>query len=77
MNSKFIKRFSICTIIFLLLVIGISVLFDPFYHYHGALPGFKKVLVERNYPLPGTIDHFDYDALQAGSSVMENNSVMV
>lgn len=74
MSAKFIKRFLISTIAFFVLVIGVTVFVDPFYHYHGALPGFKKVLVERNYPLPGSVDHFTYDAVQAGSSVMENNN---
>lgn len=74
MSKKFIKRFSIITIAFLVLIIGVSVLFDPFYHYHEPVLGLKKVLVERNYPLPGSIDHFDYNAVQAGSSVMENNN---
>lgn len=74
MDKRFIKRFTIISLTLIILVILVTVFFDPFYHYHGVIPGFKKVLEERNYPLPGSIDNFDYDSLQVGSSVMENNN---
>jgi len=74
MESKFIKRFLVISLLFIALVVFAVVLFDPFYHYHDAILGTKRILEERNYPLPGSIDHFTYDSVQVGSSVMENNS---
>ncbi len=56
----------------LLLVAGITVLFDPFYQYHGPLPGMKEVLFERESQVIGSIRHFSYDSVLLGSSVVEN-----
>lgn len=56
----------------LLFVAAIVILFDPFYHYHKPLSFLKAVLTEKEYQVPGTLDHFDYDSLIVGSSVAEN-----
>lgn len=58
--------------VLLILVAGVVILFDPFYHYHKPLPFLKAVLSEKEYQVPGTLDHFDYDSVIAGSSVAEN-----
>lgn len=54
------------------LVAFITVLFDPFYQYHGALPGTETVLYDRDNQVPGTIRTFEYDSVLLGSSVAEN-----
>ena len=71
--KKFIKRLTAVALIGLVLVAGIVIVFDPFYHYHAPLPGLKAVLNDKEYQCVGTLKHFDYDALIVGSSVMENN----
>lgn len=71
-SDNFIKKFAICTIVLLFLAAGIVILFDPFFHYHKPLEFLKAVLWEKEYQVPGTLDHFDYDAVIAGSSVAEN-----
>ncbi len=71
---NFIKRFLCVTVILLILAGGTVLLFDPFYHYHEPLPYLKAVLTDKEYQVPGTLDHFDYDAVIAGSSVAENNN---
>jgi len=48
------------------------VFFDPFYHFHKPLPFLKTVLEDRDFQVSGTIDHFDYDALVVGTSIIEN-----
>ncbi|MCR4990942.1 MAG: SGNH/GDSL hydrolase family protein [Lachnospiraceae bacterium] len=73
-SSKFIKTFLVFCILLLVLCGGITMLFDPFYHYHKPLPHLKAVLTDKEYQVPGTLDHFDYDAVIAGSSVAENNN---
>lgn len=74
-NSRnFIKKFTCFTVLFLALSAGIVILFDPFFHYHKPLGSLKAVLWEKEYQVPGTLDHFDYDALIVGSSVAENNN---
>ena len=49
-------------------------LFDPMFHYHKPWFGLKAVLTEKEYQVVGTLRHFDYDSLIAGSSVTENNN---
>ena len=62
-------------ILFLLLFFcGLLVyLVDPFFHYHKPWFHLKEVLNEKEYQCPGSLAHFDYDAVLAGSSVVENN----
>lgn len=69
---NYIKRFLTVAAILLILCAGVVILFDPFFHYHKPLPFLKAVLWEKEYQVPGTLDHFDYNAVIAGSSVAEN-----
>ncbi len=75
--KKFIILLVICTVCFLAVPAFFVVLFDPFYHYHGPLPGMKAVLEERDYEVAGTLDHFDYDAVLLGDSLVENTNTAV
>lgn len=71
---KFILKLSVLTISLLSLIMTVVAIFDPFYHYHKPLPFLKAVLWEKEYQVPGTLDHFDYNAMIVGSSVAENNN---
>ncbi len=71
MNKK-LKQLLIITISLFVLVAVLVVAVDPFYHYHKPLFGLKSVLTEKEYQCIGSIRHFDYDAVIAGSSVAEN-----
>ena len=71
-GKKALKNFILWVAAGLLLVAGITVLFDPFYQYHGPLPGMKEVLFERESQVIGSIRHFSYDSILLGSSVVEN-----
>lgn len=71
-RDKFIKIFIVTAVILAIGVCGIVALFDPFYVYHKPLPGLKAVLNDKEYQCVGTLKHFDYDAVIAGSSVCEN-----
>ncbi|MBR5419545.1 MAG: hypothetical protein IK115_00200 [Lachnospiraceae bacterium] len=71
---RFLKRLAAITLLCMLAVAFVVVLFDPFYHYHGPLPGMQPVLEERDYEVIGTIDHFDYDAILLGDSLVENTN---
>lgn len=73
----FIKRFAAAAGAVLVLCALVTVIFDPFYHYHGPLPGLKKVLTDKEYQCIGTLKTFDYDAVITGSSVMENTDLSV
>lgn len=71
MKTK-LKHILISTISILFIIALGVVAIDPFYHYHKPLPGLKAVLTEKEYQCIGSIRHFDYDAVIAGSSVAEN-----
>ncbi len=71
---NFIKSFSVTAGALLIFCAVLVLVFDPFYHFHKPLPGLKAVLSDKEYQVPGTLDHFDYDAVIAGSSVAENNN---
>ena len=72
--NRFLRNLIIAILILLLFCTGLVVFFDPFYHYHKPVLGLKAVLNEKEYQVPGTLDHFDYDAMIVGSSVAENNN---
>ncbi|MCR4651059.1 MAG: SGNH/GDSL hydrolase family protein [Lachnospiraceae bacterium] len=69
---KKLKYALILYIVLLAIPVLAVVIFDPYYHYHKPLKGLKAVLYEKEYQVVGTLDHFDYDAVIAGSSVAEN-----
>ena len=69
-----IRTFLTAALTVLLVSAAVTVLFDPFYHYHKPLPGLKAVLMDKEYQCVGTLRNFDYNALLVGSSVMENNN---
>lgn len=69
----FFRRLFV-TLFLLLFFCGLLVyLVDPFFHYHKPWFHLKEVLNEKEYQCPGSLAHFDYDAVLAGSSVVENN----
>lgn len=75
MNSK--KWFFIfSTLIFFLVMatVGLTVLIDPFLHYHKPLKGLEYPLTEPRYTNDGIARHWDYDALIIGTSMADNFS---
>lgn len=72
MYQKFLKRFAWITGILLLTAAGLVALFDPFFHYHGAVWPLKEVLTKKEYQSIGTLRNFTYDSVIAGSSTAEN-----
>lgn len=75
---KFAKLWGICfllvSLIFLVLVSGITVYIDPFFHYHGPVEGLAYPLRsdQQRYLNDGISRHFDYDTLITGTSMTEN-----
>lgn len=71
-SKNFIKKYATFAILLLILCAAIVLIFDPYFHYHKPLPFLKAVLWEKEYQVPGSIDHLDYDAIIVGSSEAEN-----
>ncbi|MDO4292272.1 MAG: SGNH/GDSL hydrolase family protein [Eubacteriales bacterium] len=69
---RWIGRFAGTAAVLLAAAGGLVALFDPFYHFHGPLPGMKAVVTKSEYQCIGTIRNFDYDSVIAGSSTAEN-----
>lgn len=53
-------------------ILVVMVIFDPYFHYHGKLPGLKYRIYNERYINPGILEHFDYDAIIAGTSMNQN-----
>lgn len=71
-KRKALKRLGIFILAELLLVMIVTIIFDPFYQYHAPWFGQKQVLYDRDNQVVGTIRTNAYDSILLGSSVAEN-----
>jgi|GEM_PF-135157 len=71
--QAFAKGMGISCALLMAIITAAAIVIDPFFHYHKPLPGLKAVLTDKEYQVVGTLRNFDYDAVLAGSSVVENN----
>ena len=60
------------TVIPLLLLAGITVIVDPYFHYHAPLEFLEYPLDNQRYQNDGIVKHFEYDAIITGTSMTEN-----
>lgn len=60
------------TVIPLLLLAGITVIVDPYFHYHAPLEVLEYPLDNQRYQNDGIVKHFEYDAIITGTSMTEN-----
>lgn len=58
----------------LVLLGAVTVVIDPFFHYHAPLNGLEYELFYQRYQNDGILRHFDYDAVIIGNSLSENFS---
>ena len=62
-------------VVFLLFLFGagsITIIVDPYFHYHKPLSGIFYSLDNQRSQNNGIVKHFDYDAIITGSSMAEN-----
>ena len=45
---------------------------DPYFHFHGPVPGLGYILEDERYQNDGIAKNFDYNAMIAGTSMTEN-----
>lgn len=55
----------------LLIIILITYIFDPYFHFHGPYNSISYALDEYNYINDGITRHFDFDAFITGTSLTE------
>ena len=74
-NKKWTLSFVIIFLIFLLGMGAITIIVDPYFHYHKPLPGLQYPIDNQRYQNDGIIKNFDYDAIITGTSMTENFKV--
>ncbi len=62
----------ILTLLALILIAGITIVIDPFFHYHRPIEGLSYMFTNQRYQNDGIIRHFEYDAIITGTSMTEN-----
>lgn len=62
---------SLVAVIFLLIA-GLVICVDPFFHYHAPLEGFPYLIDNQLSQNPGMAAHMDYDSVILGSSMTVN-----
>ena len=71
-NKKWCLLFMGETLFFLTVIILLTVIVDPFFHYHKPLASIQYQITNERYQNDGIIKHFDYDAIITGTSMTEN-----
>lgn len=70
------KKWSICFLITVLIILilagSVTVIIDPFFHFHGPLPQLTYPIDTERYQNDGIVRHFDYNAIITGTSMTEN-----
>lgn len=70
------KKWSLCFLILsvaaLLFVCVLTIVIDPYFHYHVPLRGLQYPIELERYQNDGILKHFSYDAIITGSSMTEN-----
>lgn len=56
----------------LVLLGSVTVVIDPFFHYHAPLPFLQYDIFYQRYQNDGIVKHFYYDAVITGNSLCEN-----
>lgn len=69
--KKVIKKICIL-LIPIVMLIGIIVIVDPYFHYHKPIAGISYIIDNERYQNDGILKHFDYDAIITGTSFDEN-----
>lgn len=59
-------------IVTLMICAAVTILVDPYFHYHGPMEGVSYRLREERYTNPGIIKNYDYDAAIIGTSMVKN-----
>lgn len=56
----------------LMVILLAMVIVDPYFHYHGKIPGISYRLYYERYINSGIVKNFEYDAIITGSSMNQN-----
>ncbi len=71
-NKKWVITFLAVFLAMLAALGGLTVLIDPYFHYHKPLESLSYRIYNERYQNDGIVKHFDYDAIITGTSMTEN-----
>lgn len=71
-TKKWLKTYLIVQFVLLFAIATLVVVLDPFLHYHEPLEMFYYTLDNQRSQNDGILKRFDYNAVVAGSSMIEN-----
>ena len=72
MGKKWCAIFAACLLILMVAVGSVTVIVDPYFHYHAPLDRLEYPIVNQRYQNDGIVKNFDYDAIITGTSMTEN-----
>lgn len=71
-NRKWVVALIMIVLLMLMGLGAITVVIDPYFHYHKPLAKYQYVIENQRYQNNGIVKHFDYDAIITGTSMSEN-----
>jgi len=71
-NKKWVIIFFAVFLAMLTGLGGLTVLIDPYFHYHKPLESLSYRIYNERYQNDGIVKHFDYDAIITGTSMTQN-----
>lgn len=70
------KKWTVATLLLTYVMLAgigaITVVVDPYFHYHAPLDGLEYPIYNERYQNDGIVKHFAYDAIITGTSMTEN-----
>jgi len=72
MKNPFLRTFVSISAVLLLFSALLTIVVDPFFHYHAPLPGFPYVIDNEQTQNPGMAWNLSYDSVITGSSMTLN-----
>ena len=71
-NKKWFFLFLFSFLFCILFIIAVTIIIDPYFHYHKPTPGISYRIYEERYTNDGIARHFDYDSIITGTSMTQN-----
>lgn len=70
--KRAVTGFALLVAVIFLLIAGLVICVDPFFHYHAPLEGFPYLIDNQLSQNPGMAAHMEYDSVILGSSMTVN-----
>ena len=71
-SKKWFFIFLFSFIFCIIFVVAVTIIIDPYFHYHKPAPGISYRIYEERYTNDGIARNFDYDTIITGTSMTQN-----